>query len=342
MLAMPTTQLNTKAQRQQATVARIMDTIAAPPGVTAANYNRMAVAVVTDTNSDNAAGDLTAQGGLKEFSHKIAEFAQRPSAEILEENVGRLEILQQRATDPSRYFMKDIGCLRRKDGKASGHGIVLTPEGKNQLLGWGDSPSNIAWRDFIFQMYNVARHEMQEMKQYVQDLKAVRQQNKREYHNAIGQLVDGGDTPRSAEGKVRVADKKLYAPLTPGFKSAAEAICAVRGIEQSTINKRRIQRKTVVAAGSQSMQWEHGRMRNKTRIMNAQTGLDYNKCAKIVAGHAQQNGECLHRDQHGNAWDDMTQARINFSSAFDYHSTTPAMVQIAPPTATPMLPYVAT
>jgi len=331
-------QLNTRADRENAIVQRITAQVVCPTGVTPAAFQGIARSVVTDSYQ-KAAGDLTAPGSLNAFSKQVADFTGRDMADVLEEHVHRLGVLaQQPGAVEGRYFsLSPKGKLRRQDRRASGVGVTLTPAGKNQLLGWGGEAMNIAWRDFIYQMYQVVNAEKQEMAQYLEDWKQVRGQNKCEFQRAVGQLVQRGETLLSAEGKVRRADKELYQPLSPGFKSAAEAICVVQGLEPTKQNKARVLRKTIVKEGSQSFQWEHGRMRNKTRVMQGTSGLDYHTCARTVARYALDHGECLHRDQNGDALDDLTQNRINFSAAYDYKSSAQVVNVMQAGPATPLL-----
>lgn len=329
-------QLNNKADRVNALVQRITTQVACPTNVTSAAFQGIARSVVTDSYQ-KAAGDLTAPGSLNAFSKQVADFTGRDMDDVLEEHVQRLEVLAQQPNEGRYFSLSPKGKLRRQDRRASGVGVTLTPAGKNQLLGWGGEAMNIAWRDFIYRMYQVVSAEKQEMAQYLEDWKKVRGQGKREFHNSVDQLVRQGETPRSAEGKVRRADQELYQPLSPGFKSAAEAICVVQGLEPTKQNKDRVLRKTIVKHGSQSFQWEHGRMRNKTRVMQATSGLDYHTCARTVAKFALEKGECLHRDQNGDALDDLTQNRINFSAAYDYNASAQVVNVMQAGPATPLL-----
>lgn len=307
--------LGTKEDRKNALVKRMNANLVAPQSVEAAEKTRIITCVASDALS--GAEDLTGEGSFVSFAQKNAVFSGRDINDVKEEFVTRLEILAQNNPDDSDKYFKGKS-LRRADGKASGHRIVLTALGKNQLLGWGDDAVSIAWRDFIFQAYQVAKSEMDEMKQYIKEKRQVREQNKKEFGSAKEYLIARGETEWSAEGKVRVADKQLYQPMTPGFSSAAEAICAVKGVQPTAQNKKSIIRKTIVANGTVSFQWEHGRLRNRSRVMAQTTGVDYYQAAKIVSAQAKQTGECLYRDQNNAPYNDLTQARINFSAEFDY------------------------
>lgn len=314
----------TTAQRNATLVRKLEQTVSLPfNGALSPNTYRYIV-----TNPDQA----TTDGPLIPFCNAISNITGNSFDTVLEENVQRIERLV--ATNPNNNYHAG-GRLRNLDGSACGHGVRLSAEAKNQLLGWGGEPVNIAWRDFIFRAYKALERERANLGQYLHDRQVVAAQGKTEHFYAVADLVRLGDGPATAEGKVVKAHGTLYKAMIPQcFPTATEAVCVAKGIPRTPANKKMVRNQTITANGTQSFHWERGRLVNRTRQMKTQNpNADYMECARAVTEYALEHEECRFRDLNGNPVSDREQVKLLFDLETDFVGTSSVPLALPAPAA---------
>lgn len=256
--------------------------------------------------------DVLQEGSLNHFVRIVCRFTGEYERVTRARFIDNLKILG------TRYYR---GRLH-----AHGKGVIVTPEGKNQLLGWGDDPINIAWRDFLLHAYQAVNAIAVEVRQYLAELRQTREQSTLAFHQTVAQLEDTGLARGSAVATVRAADRTLYGPMNPGFASATAAVCFALGLELNSSNKAKIRKRTITKCGSQSFQWEHGRSRNRARIQQMLTGAPLHVCAEAVASWARDHGENIYRMPDGTPVAPEIQAKINYDVSYDCARAPPLYV----------------